>query len=46
MKPSIKRLQKIFRQEANMEYQDKAVVGGLSSILEEWKIVAHQDQLP
>ena len=46
MKPSIKRLQKFFRQEANTDYQDKAVVGGLSSILDEWIILAQQDQLP
>ena len=46
MKPSIKKLRKFFRLEAERGYDNKAVMGGLSNILSSWELDARQDELP
>ena len=46
MKPSIEKLQKFFRLEAGRDYDNKAVMGGLASMLESWEAEARNDQLP
>lgn len=45
MKPSIQKLRKFFRLEAEREYDNKAVMGGLSNILSAWELEAREDQL-
>ncbi|RLC98093.1 MAG: hypothetical protein DRI65_18615, partial [Chloroflexota bacterium] len=45
MKPSIQKLRKFFRLEAEREYDNKAVMGGLSNILSAWEMEAREDQL-
>ncbi len=45
MKPSIQKLRKFFRLEAEREYDNKAVMGGLSNILSAWELEARDDQL-
>jgi len=45
MKPSIKKLRKFFRLEAERDYDNKAVMGGLSNILSAWEMEAREDQL-
>lgn len=46
MKPSIKKLRKFFRLEAERGYDNKAVMGGLANILSSWEMDAREDQLP
>ena len=46
MKPSIEKLQKFFRLEAGRNYDDKAVMGGLQSMLAGWELEARADELP
>ena len=45
MKPSIKKLRKFFRLEAERGYDNKAVMGGLTNILSSWEMDAREDQL-
>ena len=46
MKPSLLKLQKFFKLEAEREYDNRAVMGGLSRMLEPWEAEARQDGLP
>ena len=46
MKPSIQKLRKFFRLEAERGYDNKAVMGGLANILSAWELEAREDQLP
>ena len=46
MKPSIQKLRKFFRLEADRGYDNKAVMGGLANILSAWELEAREDQLP
>jgi len=46
MKPSIEKLQKFFRLEADRNYDNKAVMGGLQGMLEGWEPEARADELP
>ncbi len=46
MKPSLLKLQKFFRLEAERNYDNRAVVGGLERMLETWQAEAQADQLP
>ncbi|HBX69833.1 MAG TPA: DNA helicase RecG [Chloroflexi bacterium] len=45
MKPSIEKLQKFFRLEADRNYDNKAVMGGLQGMLESWELEARADQV-
>ena len=45
MKTSIQKLRKFFRLEAERDYDNKAVMGGLSNILSAWEMEAREDQL-
>ena len=45
MKPSIKKLRKFFRLEAERGYDNKAVMGGLVNILSSWEMDAREDNL-
>ncbi len=46
MKPSIQKLQKFFKLESERNYDNKAVMGGLQSMLEGWEHEARADELP
>ena len=46
MKPSLEKLQKIFKLEAERGYDNRAVVGGLEQMLEPWEAEARVDGLP
>ncbi len=46
MKPSIEKLQKYFRLEADRGYDNRAVMGGLESMLQSWEAEARADGLP
>ncbi|MDH5505903.1 MAG: ATP-dependent DNA helicase RecG [Anaerolineae bacterium] len=46
MKPSIEKLQKFFRLEADRDYDNRAVMGGLESMLDKWEAEARADELP
>jgi len=46
MKPSIQKLKKIFKLEAERRYDNHAVVGGLERMLEYWEPEARADGLP
>ncbi len=46
MKPSIQKLRKFFRLEAERGYDNKAVLGGLANILSDWELEARENQLP
>jgi ATP-dependent DNA helicase RecG len=46
MKPSLIKLQKFFKLEAERGYDNRAVLGGLSRMLEPWEAEARQDNLP
>jgi len=46
MKPSIEKLQKFFRLEADRNFDNKAVMGGLQGMLESWELEARADQIP
>jgi ATP-dependent DNA helicase RecG len=45
MKPSISTLRKYFRLEAERKYDNKAVLGGLESMLQTWEAEARADEL-
>jgi ATP-dependent DNA helicase RecG len=46
MKSSIRKLQKYFKLEAERDYDNKAVMGGLANILTSWETEARGDGLP
>ena len=46
MKPSIEKLQKFFSLEADRNYDNKAVMGGLEKMLDTWEAEARMDELP
>lgn len=46
MKPSLLKLQKFFKLEAERGYDDRAVVGGLERMLEPWEAEARLEGLP
>ena len=46
MKPSIKKLQKFFTLEAERDYDNKAVMGGLINVLDPWETSAREDEIP
>jgi ATP-dependent DNA helicase RecG len=46
MKPSLVKLQKFFKLEAERGYDNRAVLGGLSRMLEPWEAEARLDGLP
>ena len=46
MKPSIEKLRKFFRLEADRDYDNRAVMGGLETMLQAWEAEARVDQLP
>ncbi|UCF28302.1 MAG: ATP-dependent DNA helicase RecG [Chloroflexota bacterium] len=46
MKPSLVKLQKFFKLEAERGYDNRAVLGGLSRMLDPWEAEARQDNLP
>jgi ATP-dependent DNA helicase RecG len=46
MKPSLNKLHKFFKLEAERNYDNRAVVGGLERMLEPWRVEAHSDGLP
>ncbi|MDH3942880.1 MAG: ATP-dependent DNA helicase RecG [Anaerolineae bacterium] len=46
MKPSLDKLQKYFTLESERDYDNKAVMGGLESMLEPWQAEARADELP
>jgi ATP-dependent DNA helicase RecG len=46
MKPSIQKLQKFFKLEAERGYDNHAVMGGLERMLDLWEAEAHADSLP
>jgi ATP-dependent DNA helicase RecG len=46
MKPSILKLKKFFKLEADRGYDNKAVFGGLESMLESWEMEARADGIP
>jgi len=46
MKPSLIKLQKFFKLEAERGYDNRAVLGGLSRMLEPWEAEARQEGLP
>jgi ATP-dependent DNA helicase RecG len=46
MKPSVLKLQKFFKLEAERDYDNRAVLGGLESMLGPWEAEARADGLP
>ncbi len=46
MKPSLLKLQKFFKLEAERGYDNRAVLGGLESMLDPWEVEARADSLP
>lgn len=46
MKPSIEKLHKILKLEAERGYDNRAVVGGLERIIDTWMMEARADQIP
>ncbi|MEN8172615.1 MAG: ATP-dependent DNA helicase RecG [Chloroflexota bacterium] len=46
MKPSITKLRNYFRLEADKDYENKAIIGGIESMLEPWAAEARVDQIP
>ncbi len=46
MKPSIQKLQKFFKLEAERGYDNHAVLGGLERMLDRWEAEARADELP
>ena len=45
MKPSLEKLQKIFKLEAERGYDNHAVLGGLERMLSHWEVEARQDNI-
>jgi len=45
MKPSLEKLQKFFKLEAERGYDNKAVVGGLDQMLEHWEAEARSEKI-
>ncbi len=46
MKPSLQKLQKFFKLEADRGFDNRAVVGGMERILDSWEIEARNDLVP
>ena len=46
MKPSLVKLQKFFKLEAERGYDNHAVLGGLERILDRWEAEARMEELP
>ena len=46
MKPSLQKLQKIFKLEAERGYDNHAVVGGLERMMDSWEFEARLDEIP
>ncbi len=46
MQPSLEKLRKFFRLEAEQGYQDRAVIGGFARVADTWEAEARQDNLP
>jgi ATP-dependent DNA helicase RecG len=46
MKPSLEKLQKFLRLEAERGFDNRAVVGGLERMLDRWQADAHADAIP
>jgi ATP-dependent DNA helicase RecG len=46
MQPSIEKLQKFFKLEADMGYSNRAVIGGFERIAPSWESEARADQIP
>jgi ATP-dependent DNA helicase RecG len=46
MKSSLEKLQKFFRLESDRNYDNKAVMGGLESMLDGWQLEARADDVP
>lgn len=46
MKPSLQKLQKFFKLEAERGFDNRAVMGGLERILDSWEAEARADKLP
>jgi ATP-dependent DNA helicase RecG len=46
MQPSIEKLQKFFKLEADMGFNNRAVIGGFEKIAASWEAEARTDQLP
>lgn len=46
MQPSIEKLQKFFKLEADMGFNNRAVIGGFEKIAASWEAEARADQLP
>ncbi len=46
MKPSLQKLQKFFKLEAERGYDNRAVMGGLDRMLESWEAEARSDNVP
>ncbi len=46
MKPSLEKLEKFFKHEADLGYEDRAVMGGLEKIIAPWETDARADELP
>ncbi|MEK6221470.1 MAG: hypothetical protein N2D54_04410, partial [Chloroflexota bacterium] len=46
MKPSLEKLQKYLNLESEREYDNQAVMGGLSSMLSSWEAEARVDEVP
>jgi len=46
MKPSLQKLFKIFKLEAERGYDNRAVLGGLDRILDSWEVEARNENLP
>ncbi len=46
MQPSLEKLRKFFRLEAEQGYQDRAVIGGFVRVADTWEAEARQDNLP
>lgn len=46
MKPSLEKIQKFFKHETDLGYEDRAVMGGLEKIISPWEDEARGDGLP
>ncbi|GAB4529104.1 MAG: ATP-dependent DNA helicase RecG [Anaerolineales bacterium] len=46
MQPSLEKLRKFFRLEAEQGYENRAIIGGFARIADSWEAEARQEQLP
>ncbi len=46
MQPSLEKLRKFFRLEAEQGYENRAIIGGFARIVDTWEAEARQDNLP